>query len=133
VLAETGYHAFFTMLRQRDLMPATQQGVALLKSDEARHLAYGVWLLSRLVAAHGEPVWSAVEARMEALLPAALGIVEEAFTAYAGCGEMPFGLDQAEFLQFATRQFEARLARIARAREGGVTEDESLLAESLAG
>ena len=119
VLAETGYHAFFTMLRERGLLPGVQAGVALLQSDESRHLAYGVWLLSRLVAEHGEPVWQAIEARMEALLPAALGVVEEAFAAY---DTMPFGLDRGAMLLYATRQFEARLRRIALARGTGVAE-----------
>jgi ribonucleoside-diphosphate reductase beta chain len=119
VLAETGYHAFFTILERRDLLPGVREGIALLRSDEARHLAYGVWLLSRLVAAHGEPVWQAIEGQMERLLPAALGIVDEAFDAYE---TMPFELDRAEFLRYATRQFEARLARIGRAREGIVVD-----------
>jgi ribonucleoside-diphosphate reductase beta chain len=119
VLAETGYHAFFTMLRERGLLPGVQQGIALLQSDEARHLAYGVWLLSRLVAEHGEPVWQAIERRMEALLPAALGVVEEAFAAYS---TMPFALDRGAMLLYATRQFEARLRRIALARGGSLAD-----------
>lgn len=119
VLAETGYHAFFTMLRERGLLPGVQAGVALLQADESRHLAYGVWLLSRLVAEHGESVWEAIEARMEALLPAALGVVEEAFAAYE---TMPFALDRGAMLLYATRQFEARLRRIALARGSRLAE-----------
>jgi ribonucleoside-diphosphate reductase beta chain len=52
VLAETGYHAFFTMLERNDLLPGLRKGIALLKQDESRHIAYGVYLLSRLVAEH---------------------------------------------------------------------------------
>ena len=50
VLAETGYHAFFTMLERNDLMPGLRKGISLLKQDESRHIAYGVFLLSRLIA-----------------------------------------------------------------------------------
>ena len=110
VLAETRCHAFFAMLERHDLLPGVRQGMALLEADEARHLAFGVWLLSRLVAEHGE----------EALLPPALGVVDEAFAAYQ---TPPFELDRGEFLRYATRQFEARLRRIAHAR-GGVVADE---------
>ncbi len=113
VLAETGYHAYGAMLGANQLMPGMQRAVALLRQDEARHLAYGVFLLSRLVAEHGEPVWRAIEGRMEAMLPLALGVVDELFALYP---EMPFGLALTDFVEFATRQFQSRFQRIERAR-----------------
>ena len=60
VLAETGYHAFFTMLERNDLMPGLRKGISLLKQDESRHIAYGVYLLSRLVAEHPD-LWEMLE------------------------------------------------------------------------
>ncbi|MDX1630512.1 MAG: R2-like ligand-binding oxidase [Thermoanaerobaculia bacterium] len=113
VLAETGYHAFHEMLAERDLLPGMREAVGLLKSDEARHLAYGVFLLSRLVCQHGDEVWNAVESRLEALLGPALGVVEEAFAAY---DEFPFGLERGDFVDYATRQFDRRRRRIERSR-----------------
>lgn len=37
-------------------MPGMQQVVEYLKRDESRHLAYDVYLLSRLVAERGDPL-----------------------------------------------------------------------------
>lgn len=119
VLAETGYHAYYEILARHGLMPGMQRGVSLLKSDEARHLAYGVFLLSRLVAEHGEPVWRAIERRMDELLPAAIDLIREMFERYE---ELPFGLQPELFTSFATHQFERRLERIERARRQSLAE-----------
>ena len=113
VLAETGYHGYFSALERGSLMPGMREGVAHLKRDEARHIAYGVYLLSRLVAEHGDPVWQAIERRMDELLPLALGVVEEIFAPY---DPMPFGLAREEFLDFALGQFQSRFQRIELAR-----------------
>jgi len=109
VLAETGYHGYFTILERNDLLPGMRRGVAHLKRDESRHIAFGVHLLSRLLAEHGEPVWGAIQTRFEALLPLALGVVGEIFEPYA---PMPFGLVPDDFLAFAMSQFDRRLARL---------------------
>jgi ribonucleoside-diphosphate reductase beta chain len=114
VLAETGYHAYDTLLRRRGIMPGMQRVVGHLRRDESRHLAYGVFLLSRLVAEHGDPVWEAVQARLEALLEPAMGVVAEIFAAYPG--PVPFGLRVEEFADFALAQFGRRVARLERAR-----------------
>ena len=113
VLAETGYHAYHQMLVDNNLMPGMQQAVANLKRDESRHLAFGVYLLSRLVAEHGEPVWEAIEAKMSALLPLAIGTVGEIFACYE---TLPFGLELDAFTDFAMGQFQRRFARIEKAR-----------------
>lgn len=115
VLAETGYRAYDTLLHRNGLMPGMQQVIAHLRRDESRHIAYGLFLLSRLVADHGEPVWDAVRARLDALLEPALGTIAEMFAAY---DEMPFGLRIEEFTDFALSQFQARVARLERARDG---------------
>jgi ribonucleoside-diphosphate reductase beta chain len=114
VLAETGYYAFHQMLQENELMPGMLEVTGLLKQDESRHLAFGVYFLSRLVAEHGDPVWEAIESRMAGLLPLALGMIEDTFAPY---DELPFGLDQQVFVDYATGQFQKRYARIAKARE----------------
>ena len=119
VLAETGYHAYQTTLARRGILPGMQQALGHLQRDESRHLAYGVFLLSRLVAEHGESVWVAIERRMGELLEPALGVITEAFAVYA---VMPFGLEVAEFTEFATSQFRKRLARIEEARGKSVAD-----------
>ena len=119
VLAETGYHAYFSTLESHEIMPGMQEVTRLLKRDESRHMAYGVFLLSRLVAEHGEPVWEAIEGRMNELLPCAIGMIEEVFDSYE---VMPMGLELDEFVGFATDQYQKRYQRITRAREQTVAE-----------
>jgi ribonucleoside-diphosphate reductase beta chain len=109
VLAETGYHSYFEALEARDLLPGLREGLRLIKQDESRHIAYGVHLLTRLVAADPE-LWPLVEERMAALLPLALGVVDESFARYGE--QSPFGLDRADVAAFAAAQFQARLERI---------------------
>jgi ribonucleoside-diphosphate reductase beta chain len=109
VLAETGYHSYFEALEARDLLPGLREGLRLIKQDESRHIAYGVHLLTRLVAAEPE-LWPLAEERMAALLPLALGVVDESFARYGD--RSPFGLDKADVAAFAAAQFQARLERI---------------------
>lgn len=112
MLAETGYHAYFTVLEQRNIMPGTRRGVALLKQDESRHIAYGIFLLSRLVAEHPE-LWEVLEEQMNLLLMPALGVVGDTFTLY---DPMPFGLKEADFTDYALNQFQKRVERLEKAR-----------------
>lgn len=116
VLAETGYHAFFTMLERNDLMPGLRKGISLLKQDESRHIAYGVYLLSRLVAEHPEE-WDTLDAQMNSLLPFAIGVIGDAFAAYE---VVPFGLVEDDFVGYAMSQFTKRFERLEKARGAGV-------------
>lgn len=116
VLAETGYHAFFTMLERNDLMPGLRKGISLLKQDESRHIAYGVYLLSRLVAEHPEE-WDTLDAQMNSLLPFAIGVIGDAFAAYE---VVPFGLVEDDFVGYAMSQFTRRFERLEKARGAGV-------------
>lgn len=118
VLAETGYHAYLTALERNGLMPGQCQGIRLLKQDESRHIAYGVFLISRLIAAD-DGLWEVAEATMNELLGPALGVVGDLFAAYP---VMPFGLDESAFTDYAIDQFQKRLARIERARGATVEE-----------
>ena len=113
-LAETGYHAYLTILEEKDLMPGMRQIVAYLNRDESRHIAYGVYLLSRLTAEHGDQVWEAIEARMGQLLVHALDMIQEIFDRYE---VFPFGLTIEPFVDYAMNQFQRRFERIAKARE----------------
>ena len=112
VLAETGYHAYFTILERNNLMPGVRQGVSLLKQDESRHIAYGIFLLSRLVAAQPD-LWPTLEAKMNELLMPAVGVVSDIFSAY---DPMPFGLVEEDFVNYAMDQFSKRFERIEKAR-----------------
>ena len=118
VWAETGYHAYFAVLEKQNLMPGQRDGIRLLKQDESRHIAYGLYLLSRLTAEHAE-VWPVIEDTMNELLPAALGVIGEAFDQY---DEMPFGLEENDFVEFAMGQFEKRYERLEKAKSQTLAE-----------
>ena len=121
VLAETGYHVYYATLRDNGILPGMQEVVANLKADESRHLAYGVFLLSRLVAEHGDPVWNAIEDRMNHLLEPAIGVIQEVFDAYDP-ENVPFGLELDPFIEFAMGQFQKRMDRIERSRTQSLQE-----------
>jgi ribonucleoside-diphosphate reductase beta chain len=117
VLAETGYYSYYNMLERNHVMPGLRQGVGLLKRDESRHIAYGVYLISRLVAQQPE-LWEIVEQEMNRLLVYALGVVTESFQDAMELPpeEVPFGFQAQEYLDYATTQFTRRMNRIERAR-----------------
>lgn len=116
VLAETGYHAYVTCLERNGLMPGQCQGVRLLEQDESRHIAYGLYLMARLLATD-PTLWSVAEGTMNELLPLALAVIGEIFGAYE---TMPFGLTQEEFVTYAIDQLQKRLAWLERARHADV-------------
>jgi len=118
VLAETGYHAFFTMLERNDLMPGLRKGISLLKQDESRHIAYGVYLLSRLVAECPEE-WDTLDVQMNSLLPFAIGVIGDAFAAYE---VVPFGLVEDDFVNYAIGQFTKRFERLEKAKGASLNE-----------
>jgi len=118
VLAETGYHAFFSALERSNRMPGLRKGIALLKQDESRHIAYGIYLLSRLVSAHPE-LWDELQDQMNSLLPAAIGVIGEAFAAY---DIVPFGLVEDDFINYAMDQFSKRSERLEKARGASLDE-----------
>jgi ribonucleoside-diphosphate reductase beta chain len=91
-----------------------QELVRHIQRDEARHVGYGVYLLSRLVAEHGDRVWDGIEARMNALIPVALRHIEQTLEPY---GEsVPFGVSADDFVAVGMQQFEKRFSRIEAAR-----------------
>jgi ribonucleoside-diphosphate reductase beta chain len=114
VLAETGYWSYHRSLAVNDLMPGLCEGLVNIKRDESRHIAYGVYLLSRLVAADPS-IWDVFEERMNELFPLTTALVNEGFEEQ-GSDVTPFGVPQAEILDYATNQFSKRYERISKAR-----------------
>lgn len=112
VLAETGYFAYHKILDENNLMPGVRQGIQLLKQDESRHIAYGIYLLSRLMAVQPE-LFDVAQETMNQLLPVGFGIISDIFSQY---DPMPFGLQQSDFSDYALNQFQKRVARIQQSR-----------------
>lgn len=120
MLAETGYHAFFTMLQRNNIFPGLQKGIYLLKQDESRHIAYGIYFLSRHIAAAPE-LWEAIEQDMNRLFLPAVGVINDIFQAY---DPMPFGLVEDDFVNYAIDQFNKRYERIEKAKQQTLPEIE---------
>lgn len=118
VLAETGYHAYFTVLERNGLMPGQVKGITLLKQDESRHIAYGLYLIARLIAADNG-LWQVAEDQMNELLPVALDIIGDVFVCY---DPVPFGLEVADFTDYALSQFAKRMNRLESARSASLEE-----------
>jgi ribonucleoside-diphosphate reductase beta chain len=123
VLAETGYWSYHQSLAVNGLMPGLCAGLVNIKRDEARHIAYGVYLLSRLVAEDAS-VWAVIEERMQELRPLIDGIIRSGYADYPD-GVSPFGLRVEEFSDFAATQFRKRYERIAKARDSTLAEIEA--------
>ena len=102
VLAETGYFSFFRLFDHFNAMPGLKEGVRLIQRDESRHIAYGVFLISRLVAEHPD-LWPFVEDRMNELF----STVER--------NQQQNGTPE-DVRAYAKQQFQKRLTRIGRAR-----------------
>ncbi|MEO1646586.1 MAG: ribonucleotide-diphosphate reductase, partial [Chloroflexota bacterium] len=115
---ETGYHVYYSIVENKGIMPGNLQGDTKLKQDESRHIAYGIYLISRLVAENPD-LWSVAEARMNSLLMPAIGVITEAFDAY---DPVPFGLQIDDFVGYAMMQFQKRMGRIEKAK-GASLED----------
>ena len=118
ILAETGYNGWYQILQESGLLPGMLEGIKFVQRDESRHLCFGVYFISRLVAEHGDSIWDAVEKKMETLLMPAIGVINELFDYQeAKHGEVAFGLKREDFVDFAVVQFQKRMDRIEKSRE----------------
>jgi ribonucleotide reductase beta subunit family protein with ferritin-like domain/putative sterol carrier protein len=112
-LAETGYHAYFKMLEDHNLMPGIRKGISLLKQDESRHIAYGIYLISRILIEKPElkPIF---DEQMSRCMELVVGVIHEIFGRYE---IMAFGLKAEDFIEYATDQFQKRYDRIMKSLE----------------
>ncbi|KAB2903492.1 MAG: R2-like ligand-binding oxidase [Anaerolineae bacterium] len=115
VLAETGYYGIFTALKKRNLMPGLIRGLELVQRDEARHVAFGIHLLSRLVK-ENPAFWGVMEARINTLLILAQGVFIELLESFLP--DIPFDLKIEDFVEYAGKQYMARMSVLERAKSG---------------
>src|SRR5579875_2420926 len=125
VLAESGYHAYFRATERLGILPGLREGLRLVRQDESRHIAYGLYLLCRLIAADGA-VWPAVEGRMAEMGEMALGLLGELLPSEEG-GLIP--VERSEFVDFAATQLQRRYARLSAARAQSLAQVDQVLAE----
>jgi ribonucleoside-diphosphate reductase beta chain len=111
VLAETGYWSYYTTLEEDDLLPGLREAIGHVQRDESRHIAYGIFLLSRMIAEHD--VWDVVEETANELFEYVPEIVQENWELYQ---ESPFSLEPEDVIEYATDEFENRMERVRKAR-----------------
>ena len=107
-LAETGYAAFYNMLEDRDLMPGLREGLNKLKQDESRHIAYGLYLINRILDENPQ-LKETAEDLLTTLLNDATNIIHEIFEPY---DVIPFNLEKEWFLNYAIKQFQMRIDKL---------------------
>ncbi len=93
--AEAAYPLYFAIFEKTGMFPAMAEGIQLIRRDEARHIAFGTYLLQRLLA--DNPQLEAVfEAEMELIESSIELSGEEAFAPFEG-RPTPFGLDPDDY------------------------------------
>ena len=113
MLALTGYYAWHRICVDRGILPGMQQLIRHIGDDERRHMAWGTFTCRRHVAAD-DANWTVFEDRMNELIPLALRLTEEGFALYAP--DIPFGLQQDEFMQYSADKGMRRFGTISSAR-----------------
>ncbi|AXF57184.1 R2-like ligand-binding oxidase [Salicibibacter kimchii] len=109
VLAETGYYGFFRSLQHINAMPALLEGVGNLKRDESRHIAYGTFLLQRIISEHHH-IYDLVIKKMEELTPLAIQINQEGM-------EDDSEEEKRNTMNFTQKQLSTRMQILGRSRD----------------
>ena len=89
-MRKTGYEAYHRMLTEQDMLPGLREGIGLLKRDESRHIAFGLYLIERLLTANPQ-LRDEFETEAGRLAGMALDVVDEIFGPYE---VMPFNLEK---------------------------------------
>lgn len=117
IMADTGGYVLRRVLAQSRTLPRMRQALLLLARDESRHIAFGVYLLSRLIREHGNAAYKAFLQRMQELKP----LVEastDAFVRLVGVGAGAGGcaLSREHLMRYSQQRFTGRVQQILRAR-----------------
>lgn len=92
--AESSYPLYFDICEGRGIFAALREGITLIRRDEARHIAFGTWVLQRILGEnpHLEGVF---ERELDAFEPY---VGEGLAQTFAGFGaQVPFGLDPGKY------------------------------------
>ena len=102
--AEASYPMYTEIFEKTGLFPALKQGITLIRRDEARHIAYGCYVLQRLLEEHpeAEGCFERELVAIEEFVDSAAGQTLEPFED----GKIPFGLDRERFRALYRENFE---------------------------
>jgi ribonucleoside-diphosphate reductase beta chain len=111
-VGEAGFSVFRRTLAEEAAIVGLRGAVGMVAADESRHVAYGVYLLRRLLSA--DPSLHVVVRRVLAdAVPVARAIPSEMWAKYEQ-GTTPFGVDRSAFLADTERDFQRRLRALER-------------------
>jgi ribonucleoside-diphosphate reductase beta chain len=103
VSAEASYPIFFDLLGEREIFPALHEGIQLVRRDEARHIAFGVYLLQRLL--EREPrLRSTWESELLSFREYLDEGPNQTFAPFGS--DVPFGLDPGKYRALFRERFE---------------------------
>ena len=97
VAAEAGYPVYYAIFERSGRFPGLERGIRLIQRDEARHIAFGIYVLQRLLAEHPHLI-DLFENQVAALRPFAEDDPDQAFAGFEP-GNAPFGLDRGAYRQ----------------------------------
>ena len=95
--AEANYPMYYAIFARTGRFAGLERGIRLIQRDEARHIAFGIYVLQRLLADHPHLI-DLFEHQVEALRPFAEDDPYQTFADFQP-GQAPFGLDHARYRQ----------------------------------
>ncbi|BDB98761.1 R2-like ligand-binding oxidase [Saccharolobus caldissimus] len=113
VAAEGGYNIFRKITSTYNILPGFAKMINWIATDESRHIAFGIYLIARLVKENGERVYKAAMDHINYLAPYAIGIFSEP----GSPEELPFNLKSSEMVEYAKKLLNIRVQAINRAKE----------------
>ena len=115
--AEASYPMYYAIYDRTGRFPGLERGIRLIQRDEARHIAFGVHVLQRLLAEHPH-LTDLFETQVEAMRPLAQDGPNQTFAGFEP-GDAPFGLDYANCRQIYLDKLEEMRRRVDDSRPGG--------------
>lgn len=110
VIGETGYQIFYNALEKRGLMPGLVQGVHSVHRDEARHIAFGIYFLQRLLRENPR-LETFFDECMEEFRSVAEDMPLQIFSDYKA-GAVPFGLNPEDYVSHNRQLFASRIQQV---------------------
>ena len=113
ILAQTGYYGMQTSFggefEELPHLPGLVEGFTKIRSDEGRHVGFGMSQLKKLIAEGVDP--ALIDETVEELLPLVQGITEDERFAPPE-DEEPVGLEEGELAAYAVQKHADRMAQI---------------------
>ena len=109
--AEAGYAIFNEVFEGGGRFPGLECGIRLIRRDEARHIAFGVHVLRRLLAEHGH-LADLFESQVASLRRSAVDDPDEILRGFQS-GSIPFGVNHAGYRERYMDKLEGMRRRVA--------------------